>query len=673
MSPSNKPTASRIAELRQQLEDHNYRYYVLDAPVIADAEYDRLLRELIQLETENPELASPSSPTQRVGAEPLDGFAKAEHHAPMLSLSNAFDEDELRAFDKRISGMLDVSDLDYVTEVKIDGLAVALTYQNGELIRGATRGDGMIGEDVTANLRTVRSIPLRLRNKATPQLLEVRGEAFLPIAAFERINEERLKNEESPYANPRNVAAGTLRQLDPSAVATRPLSFFAYSIGHIEGLAKTITNQVEALESLAEWGLPVNRTFRHHRGIEEVMTHCKEWQELRNTLPYEIDGIVVKVNSLEYQQRLGALSRDPRWAIAFKFPGQVATTRLIEIRINVGRTGTLNPYAILEPVQVGGVTIRTATLHNQEDIRRKDIREGDFVTIKRAGDVIPQVIGPVREKRTGDEHVFQFPSKCPICEAPVLAEKDEAMTYCTNRQCPAQRLEALKHFVSRGAMDIRGLGPQTLEKLVDQKFVVTPADLYSLSTEQLSQVPNFKEKSIDNLLKSLDLSKSQPMPRVLFALGIRHVGESVARLLANHFMSIERLREASEAEILEINGIGPEIAKSVRSYFDLSENVDLVGELTKAGLQFSMKEEVLDHQPFLGKTFVLTGTLAGFTRAEAKTLIQDLGGKVTSSVSSKTDFVIAGENPGSKLRKASELGIPKLTEDDLTKLTGEAT
>jgi DNA ligase (NAD+) len=503
--------------------------------------------------------------------------------------------------------------------------------------------------------------------------VEVRGEAYLPLAAFESINAERLKNEESPYANPRNVAAGTLRQLDPNVVATRPLSFFAYSIGHIEGHTSRISTQVETLEKLAAWGLPVNRTFRHHGNIDGVIAHCREWQELRNTLPYEIDGVVVKVNSLEFQQRLGTLSRDPRWAIAFKFPGQVATTRLVEIRINVGRTGTLNPYAVLEPVQVGGVTIRTATLHNQDDIRRKDIREGDYVTIKRAGDVIPQVIGPVREKRMGDERVFQFPSKCPVCEAPVLGEEEEAMAYCTNRQCPAQRLEALKHFVSRGAMDIRGLGPQTLEKLMELELVMTPADLYALTADHLSEVPNFKEKSTQNLLTSLEQSKAQPMPRVLFALGIRHVGESVARLLASHFKSVENLRTASEEEILQINGIGPEIAKSLKSYFDLPENVNLVRDLAEAGLQFSMVEEGQDHQPFLGKTFVLTGTLASLTRAEAKSLIQDLGGKVTSSVSSKTDFVVSGKNPGSKLRKASELGIAELSEEDLMKLAGELT
>ncbi|HUV12202.1 MAG TPA: NAD-dependent DNA ligase LigA [Acidobacteriota bacterium] len=671
VDPAIQVIATRIAELREQLEYHNYRYHVLDAPEINDEEYDRLLRELVQLEAEYPEFASPTSPTQRVGAQPLDGFQKVEHHAPMLSLSNAFDEDELKAFQRRISNMLDVTNIDYVTEFKIDGLAVALTYQDGELVRGATRGDGTIGEEVTGNLKTIRSIPLRLRPQNVPDLVEVRGEVFLPLPGFEKLNQQRLQEDENPFANPRNAAAGTLRQLDPSVAASRPLAFFGYSIGHLAGPARTISTQVQVLEQLSEWGFPVNNTYRHHESMESVIAFCQEWQGLRNTLDYEIDGVVVKVNRLDYQERLGVLSRDPRWAIAYKFPGQVATTRLLEIGVNVGRTGALNPYAVLEPVEVGGVTIRTATLHNEEDIQRKDIREGDVVTIKRAGDVIPQVMGPVREKRTGKEQTFHYPSKCPVCDAPVLREEDEAMAYCTNRQCPAQRLEALKHFVSRGAMDIRGLGPQTLEKLVELEMVKSPADLYQLSAETISQLPGFKEKSTLNLLLSLEQSKAQPMPRVLFALGIRHVGEAVARLLSNHFRSVEALDSATEDDILQIIGIGPEIARSIESYFTLNENQSLVEELKRAGLRFAAEEETQEQQTLLGKTFVITGTLSAFNRAEAKTLIEKLGGKVASSVSSKTDFVVAGENAGSKLRKASELGIEILSEEDLKMLTND--
>jgi DNA ligase (NAD+) len=669
VDPAKKVVFARIEELRELLEYHNYRYYVLDAPEVADEEYDRLLRELVRLETEYPEYASPTSPTQRVGAQPLDSFQKVGHHAPMLSLANAFDEDELRAFERRITNLLDVTAIDYVTESKIDGLAVALTYQNGEFVRGATRGDGTIGEDVTANLKTIRSIPLRLRPRDVPELVEVRGEAFLPLNAFDKLNEQRLRDEENPFANPRNAAAGALRQLDPTIAAARPLAFFGYSIGHLEGFAQSLSTQIQVLEQLVAWGFPVNTTYRRHTSMEGVIERCREWLEMRNTLDFAIDGVVVKVNRLDYQERLGVLSRDPRWAIAFKFPGQVATTRLIEIKINVGRTGTLNPYAVLEPVELGGVTIRTATLHNEEDIQRKDIREGDVVTIKRAGDVIPQVMGPVREKRTGAEQPFQYPARCPVCDSLVLREEDEAMAYCTNRQCPAQRLESLKHFVSRGAMDIRGLGPQTLEKLIELGFVESPAGLYRLSEEELSQVPGFKEKSILNLLRSLEQSKAQPVSRVLFALGIRHVGETVARLLANHFKNIEALRAASEEDILEINGIGPEIARSIRSYFSLNENRALVEELMQAGLRFSVEEELRDQQILAGKTFVITGTLSSFKRAEAKSLIESLGGRVTSAVSSQTDYVVAGENPGSKLRKASELGVEILSEEEFEALT----
>lgn len=671
VDPAKQVAAARITELREQLEHHNYLYYVLDNPEISDEEYDRLLRELMQLEKEYPEFASSTSPTQRVGGKPLDSFRKVEHHAPMLSLSNAFDEDELRAFERRITNILSADGVDYVTELKIDGLAVALTYRGGEFVRGATRGDGTIGEDVTANLKTIRSIPLRLRQQDIPELVEVRGEAFLPLAAFEKLNEQRLQTEESPFANPRNAAAGALRQLDPTIAASRPLAFFGYSIGYLEGPEKPIRTQVQALEQLMAWGFPVNQTFRHNEGIEGVISYCRKWQELRNTLDYQIDGVVIKVNRLDYQEQLGTVSRDPRWAIAYKFPGQVATTRLLEIRINVGRTGTLNPYAVLEAVEVGGVTIRTATLHNEEDIHRKDIREGDLVTIKRAGDVIPQVIGPVREKRTGREKVFHYPAQCPVCGAPVLREEGGAMAYCTNSQCPAQRLEGLKHFVSRGAMDIRGLGPQTLEKLVEQEFVKTPADLYQLSAEVISQLPGFKEKSTLNLVKSIQQSKSQPMPRVLFALGIRHVGETVARLLATHFQTLEALGSASEEEILQIEGIGPEIAHSLKSYFNLEENLALVKALKEAGLRFSIDGVLPGRQPLSGKTFVITGTLSGFTRAEAKAQIERLGGKVTSSVSSKTDYVVAGDSPGSKLRKASELGIEVLSEEGFEKLIAE--
>ncbi len=663
--------AARIAELQKEIELHNYRYYVENDPIISDEEYDRIFRELRELEREHPELASPDSPTQRVGAEPQERFQKVEHLRPMLSLANAFDEEELRAFDRRICNLLEADGIDFVTELKIDGNAVALTYENGVLVRGATRGNGLVGEDVTSNLKTIRSIPLRLRAQGhAPARIEVRGEAYLPISAFTRINEEREAAGENVFANPRNAAAGALRQLDPRITASRPLAFFAYAIGYIEGPA--LANQVQVLEQLRTWGFPVNSNYRHHRSIEDVIGFCRAWQEKRDTLDYEIDGVVVKVNDLGYQERLGAVSRDPRWAVAFKFPGKLATTRLLKIEINVGRTGALNPYAILEPVQLAGVTIRTATLHNEDDIRRKDIREGDVVIIKRAGDVIPQVIGPVREKRTGAEQEFKYPSECPACRQRVERAEGEAMAYCRNPHCPAQRLEALIHFVSQGAMDIRGLGPQTIEKMLDLHLISDAADLYSLTSEHLARLPNFKEKSIANLLASIDRSKSQPFRRVLFALGIRHVGESIAELLAAAFGSMESLMAAGEEQISAVQGIGPEIARSVRNYFETEENRFLIQKLTDLGLQFAVSgQESVRAGPFLGLTFVITGTLPSLSRKQATEFIEQRGGKVVAAVSSKTNYLVAGADPGSKLARARELGVGLLTEEELLKIAGE--
>jgi DNA ligase (NAD+) len=586
----------------------------------------------------------------------------------MLSLANAFNENELWAFEKRVGNLVS-RELDYVTELKIDGLAVALTYQNGTFVRGATRGNGTIGEDVTANLKTIRSIPLRLMGKA-PELLEVRGEAFLSLPSFNKMNERRAEQDQPLFANPRNVAAGSLRQLDPRVTAARPLSFFSYSIGFSQGV-ESVSTQEEALEKLAKWGFPVNPHYRRLTTMRSVLQYCRDWQNRREELSYEIDGIVIKVNSFEWQQVLGAVSREPRWAIAYKFPGRQTTTRLKEIGINVGRTGTLNPYAVLEPIRLGGVTIRTATLHNEEDIRRKDIREGDHVIVQRAGDVIPQVVGPVIEKRDGSEKVFHMPELCPECGAAVLQEAGEAMAYCTNRLCPAQRLEALKHFVSRGAMDIRGLGPQTLEKLIERKLVKDPADLYCLTQEDLLQLPGFKEKSASNVFHGIGASKESPLPRVLFALGIRHVGESVATLLAGHFLSIEALMSASEEAISQIQGIGPEIARNVVAYFRTPENRNLVQRLQEAGLKTQMTpDESIESDLLEGKTVVVTGTLSRFTRREIKEFIQQSGGRMASSVSSRTDFVLVGDNPGSKLERAKELGIRLITEAELIAMTG---
>jgi DNA ligase (NAD+) len=534
-------------------------------------------------------------------------------------------------------------------------------------VRGATRGNGIVGEDVTANLKTIRAIPLRLRQaSARPSLVEIRGEAYLPISAFKRINEDRLVKGETQFANPRNAAAGTLRQLDPTVTASRPLSFFGYAIGRVDWNRPDLETQFEVLEQLKEWGLPVNPHLRHCSTIEGVIDYCRSWQERRDSLDYEIDGIVIKVNRLSFQRRLGVVGRDPRWAVSYKFPGRVATTRLLEIGINVGRTGALNPYAVLEPVQLGGVTIKTATLHNADDIQKKDIRKGDLVVVKRAGDVIPQVVGPVREKRTGHEKKFEYPQKCPVCDSPVLKEESGVLAYCSNHQCPAQRLESLKHFVSQGAMDIRGLGAQTLEKLIERGLVSSPADLYSLRSSDLEGLEGFQEKSINNLLDSIEESRQRPAVRILFSLGIRHVGETVAQLLLNQFRSLDNLIAAREEEIVAIVGVGPEIAKSVQLYFQTKANLRLVEDLKEAGLRMEVESVAEEPSRWLsGKTFVVTGSLRDFTRKEIKDYIQGGGGKVASSVTSKTDYLVVGEKPGSKLEKAQQLGIQIIGEDEL--------
>ena len=660
---------ARCAELRREIEHHNYLYSVLNDPEISDSEYDRLFRELVELEHEYPELASADSPTQRVGKEPQARFQKVSHHAPMLSLANAFDGDEVRVFHRRISNLLGTESAEFVTELKIDGIAVALTYQNGTLVRGATRGNGLVGEEITANLRTIRSIPLRFREDLpAPPLIEVRGEAYFPVSAFQRINDQRIALGETAFANPRNAAAGALRQLDPKASAARPLSFFAYAVGYVEGMS--FPTQRAILEQLAKWGFPINSNSKPQPNIDDVIEFCGRWQERRDTLDYEVDGVVIKVDRLDYQEQLGAVSHDPRWAIAYKFPAQLATTRLLKININVGRTGALNPYATLEPVRVGGVTIRTATLHNQDDIQRKDIREGDTVIVKRAGDVIPQVVGPVREKRSGREPPFVYPSACPACGASVDRDPAEAMAYCTNRNCPAQRFESLRHFVSQGALDIRGLGQKTILKLLELHLIQDPGDIYSLSADDLGRLEGFKEKSVENLLASIQQSRQQPFPRVLFGLGIRHVGESLAGLLAKEFRSIEALMGAPEEEVAGILGIGPEIAHSVRQHFSIPENRLLLEKLEEAGLQLSLAEDVTRALGALaGKTFVLTGTLAGLTRKEASERILLHGGRVVSSVSPRTDYIVVGDEPGSKLRKAQELGVQILNEDELKEIT----
>ncbi len=659
--------AERVAQLRREIENHDFRYHVLDDPDISDQEFDLLYRELVELEERHPDLISADSPTRRVGAEPLERFRKVAHRVPMLSLANAFDEAELHAFYRRVTNLLEIEEVRLVTELKIDGVAVSLTYEDGRLRHGATRGNGREGEDVTANLRTIRSLPLRLREGPRPSTAEIRGEIYFPLSGFQRVNRQRSEKGLTPYANPRNTAAGALRQLDPAVTATRPLAFFAYSLGHTEGLG--FNSQGEVLDQLVQWGFPVNPHHRSHGGLPSVIEYCQSWEDRRDAIDYEVDGVVVKVDRLDLQDRLGAVSREPRWAIAYKFASQVAATRLLKIRINVGRTGALNPYAILEPVELGGVTIRTATLHNQEDIRKKDIRPGDRVLIKRAGDVIPQVVGPVDKDEEGRGAPYAYPGECPECGTPIVRDPDEALAYCRNGNCPAQRFESLKHFVSRAALDIRGLGPKTLRKLLELELVAGPADLYSLKAEHLSELEGFKEKSIENLLAGIDGSRQQPFPRVLFGLGIRHVGETAAALLAGEFREVERLMQASPERIMEIVGIGPEIARSVADYFDVTENTEQVERLTAARLQLRMAGDDRNTRTALeGKTLVVTGTLPTHSRREISELITVNGGKVTSSVSKRTDFLVAGANAGSKLRRARELEVTVLTEEDFLKL-----
>ncbi|HMG35087.1 MAG TPA: NAD-dependent DNA ligase LigA [Blastocatellia bacterium] len=659
-------TAARIAELRQKIEYHNYLYYVKDNPEISDAEYDRMMRELIELETLHPELASPDSPTQRVGGEPLERFNKIQHHAPMLSLANAFSEEELRAFDRRVREKLDVDRVAYVTELKIDGVAMALTYQHGRFVRGATRGNGIIGEDVSANLKTIKQIPLKLKGADHIPDLEVRGEVYLPVPAFNAMNEERADQGLALFANPRNAAAGAIRQLDPRITASRPLSFFSYAIGHIEN--QELHTQKETLETLEAWGFAVNTNYRWHESIEGVLKFCEEWEKKRDSLSYEIDGVVVKVDDLEYQRQLGTISRDPRWATAYKFPGQVATTRLTAIGVNVGRTGSMNPYAILDPVRLGGVTIKLATLHNQEDIWRKDIRIGDMVVVKRAGDVIPQVVGPVLEQRNGTEKKFQYPKKCPSCGQPVEHKESEVMAYCTNRDCPAQILEGLAHFVSRGAMDIRGLGYSTIQKLVELGLVKNSADLYALSDEDIARLPGFKEKSVANLRAAIEDSKKRPFESVLLALGIRHVGEGIAALLVDHFPDVDKLLEATEEDIGSVSGIGPQIAASVFEWLRDSRNRKLLERLRDAGLQMKHKQRKPKSGPLEGITFIITGKLESMTRSAAEKWIEEHGGVVLPAVTKKLTYLVVGEDPGSKLAKARKLGVKEITEKQLFSL-----
>ncbi|MFQ6014667.1 MAG: NAD-dependent DNA ligase LigA [Anaerolineae bacterium] len=661
----------RIERLREAIRYHNYRYYVLNDPEISDAEYDQLFRELQSLEAAHPELVTPDSPTQRVGAEPLDEFVKVEHPVPLLSLGNAFNEEEMWAWLERISKLLpDGTRLEYVVEPKIDGLAVALTYENGYFVRGATRGNGLVGEDITMNLRTIRSLPLRIpanpSGPPAPAAIEVRGEVYMPLDLFEELNRRQEARGEKSFANPRNAAAGSVRQLDSSITASRPLSIFTYAIGYAEGAE--IETQWQALQYLRDLGFPVNRDIARFSDLESVISYCQEWMAKRDILNYEADGVVVKINDFSIQERLGVVGREPRWALAYKFPARTAVTRILDIGVNVGRTGTLNPYAVLEPVQLGGVTIKQATLHNFEDMARKDIRIGDTVTIKRAGDVIPQVVGPIKELRTGAERIFERPERCPVCGAPAVQPESEVAVYCVNSACPAQLVESVIHFVQ--AMDMEGFGEQTARLFVDRGLIKDVADLYYLSREEILALEGFAEKSTDNLLEAIQASKERPLSRLLVALGIRFVGGTVADLLASYYDSIEALMSATQGELEEVEGLGPHTASSIIKFFKEERNRKIIEKLRHAGVRMERQEgEEEGPRPLEGKTFVITGTLPSMSREAAKALIAQYGGKVTSSVSSKTDYLLVGEAPGgTKYNKAQKLGIPMIDEEELRRM-----
>ncbi len=671
-----RTAADRIEELRQQINHHNYRYYVLDQPTVSDAEYDRLMRELLAIEEEHRELVTPDSPTQRVGAMPATAFQSYTHRVPMLSLSNAFGEDELRAFDKRVKRMLAMEEdagVEYVAELKIDGLAVSLTYENGRFVRGATRGDGFLGEDISTNLRTIRAIPLRMCvtqesaiRSGFPPVIEVRGEVFMLHEEFRRINREREESGEQTFANPRNAAAGSIRQLDPSIAASRKLDIFIYGAGYMEDGA--FASHFEMLDTFRSWGFKVNPNIRLCTSVESVLAFIAEWGEKRETLDYDIDGVVVKVNSLDLQERLGFVARSPRWATAYKFPATQETTVVNDIIVGVGRTGALTPVAIMEPVEVGGVTVSRATLHNEDEIRRKDIRIGDTVVIQRAGDVIPEVVQVITEKRTGAEREFVMPAECPVCGGDVERPEGEAVTRCVNIACPAQIKERIRHFASRGAIDIEGVGPAQVDQLIDKGLIRDPADLYYLTIEQILTLDRMAEKSAANTYNAIQSSKTPTLARLIYGLGIRHVGEHVAQVLADHFGSIEAVAGASEEELSAVPEVGPVIAASIRSFSEEEANMEVLRKLREAGVMPETGKLVETREGIAGKTFVFTGALQTFTREDAEEKVRALGGKATSSVSKNTDFVVAGENAGSKLQKARDLGITVLTEQEFEEM-----
>ena len=662
---SEAAAAARAAEIRERIDYHNYRYHALDDPEIPDSEYDRLMRDLEALEAAHPDLQTPDSPTRRVGAKPVSAFAEVVHATPMLSLGNAFGEDELRDFDRRVRERLEIDEVEYALEPKLDGLAASLVYVDGRFERGATRGDGERGEDVTQNLRTISAVPLRLRGTGHPRMLEVRGEVYMTRTGFERLNAKQRAADEKIYANPRNAAAGSLRQLDSAITASRPLTILFHGLGRIEGHSGFDTHQAMT-EGLLEWGFPVSRELEVVRGVEGCLSFYEEIGRRRDLLDFDIDGVVVKVNRLDQQRALGTVSRAPRWAVACKFPAQEELTVVRGIDVQVGRTGTLTPVARLEPVRVAGVTVTNATLHNQDEVDRKDVRVGDTVIVRRAGDVIPEVVRVLPERRPEGTRAFALPGECPICGAPALRSEGESAVRCgAGLSCPAQRKQAIIHFASRRALDIEGLGDKLVEQFVDLGMVENVVDLYGLELEAVAALERMAEKSAANLIEALERSRQTTLPRFLYGLGIRDVGEATAAALARHFGELDPLLGASEETLQEVPDVGPVVAANIRAFLDNPNNRDFVRRL--ADILSWPAVSGLSPSPLAGKTLVITGTLGSMGRSEAKERLQALGGKVAGSVSKKTDYVIAGEAAGSKLDKAERLGVPVIGEEDLVR------
>jgi DNA ligase (NAD+) len=673
MPTSAKTLQRRIEELRDQIRYHEHRYFVLDEPEITDAEFDQLINELKTLEREHPELVAPDSPTQRVGGKPREGFIKVPHSSPMLSLDNAYNEDELRDWERRVHELSGRKNVEYVCELKLDGLSQALWYRHGRFDRGITRGDGSIGEDVTANVRTIRSVPLSidpktLRQSGVPEDFEVRGEVIMPLPAFERMNEERERQNLAKFANPRNAAAGAVRMLDSSITARRQLDFFSYSL--LRNGRTHFDRHSTTLKALSDLGFKVNPHHRTVTNLDEVLALVRSWEEKRDTLKYEIDGVVVKVNLTDLQEELGFTGKAPRWAIAYKFLARGGATRIEDIHVQVGRTGKLTPVAALSPVPIGGTTVTRATLHNMDEIDRLGVKIGDWVSVERGGDVIPKVVRVLDDKEhpRGHKH-FHMPERCPVCGGAVVRAEGEADHRCVNANCPAKLRESILHFASRSVMNIEGMGDALVNQLADRGLVKNVADIYSLTKPQLLQLERMGEKSAQNVLDEIEASKKLPLERVIYGLGIRFVGERTAEFLAEHFASIDDLMQATPEQLEEVNEVGPRIAESIHTFFQEPRNRELVERLRKAGLKFSAPRKARGTK-LAGKSFVLTGTLAKYTRDEAKKMIEDAGGRVASSVSKKTDYVVAGSDAGSKLDKARELGVAVIGEKEMEELVG---